>query len=360
MRALLMRLVMLLGAALAPLVLADDVALLDVGIEIFDPGSVDAGAAEGDAVFPAIREAESRYLPVVLKKTIEDSGQWGVVRVLPPGGRLAELLVQGRIVEANGRNLRLRITATDATGRVWLQREYRGQTTEADFPVPAGADPFSALYAELADDLLAFRGSLEEARLREIRRVALLRYAASLSPEAFDGFLAGGEGEPFRLQRLPARGDPMIERVLRIRNQEYLFVDSVDEQYVRLHDEMAPTYMLWLQYDREQFVFTQDYTQRAARREKQGRRGSFVAMQQNYFAYRNYRLQQQGLQELALGFKNETAPTRLETQGRVFRLTGTLDSQYAQWRKILQDIFALETGLPPVKPARNNTAGPQQ
>ena len=30
----------------------------------------------------------------------------------------------------------------------------------------------------------------------------------------------------------------------------------------------------------------------------------------------------------------------------MFRLTGTLDTQYGEWRTILRDIFALETGLP--------------
>ena len=38
--------------------------------------------------------------------------------------------------------------------------------------------------------------------------------------------------------------------------------------------------------------------------------------------------------------------TIVETSGRVFRLTGTLDSQYAEWRQILRQIFAIETGLP--------------
>jgi hypothetical protein len=36
----------------------------------------------------------------------------------------------------------------------------------------------------------------------------------------------------------------------------------------------------------------------------------------------------------------------METSGRVFRLSGTLESQYNEWRGILRDIFALETGTP--------------
>ena len=55
---------------------------------------------------------------------------------------------------------------------------------------------------------------------------------------------------------------------------------------------------------------------------------------------------EQDIRELAKGFDNETAPTVLQTSGRIFRLTGTLDTQYNEWRQILRQIFALETGLP--------------
>jgi hypothetical protein len=36
----------------------------------------------------------------------------------------------------------------------------------------------------------------------------------------------------------------------------------------------------------------------------------------------------------------------LEVSGKGFRLTGTLDAQYRDWRDILRQIFELETGLP--------------
>ena len=145
--------------------------------------------------------------------------------------------------------------------------------------------------------------------------------------------------------RLPADGDTMAARVERIRNQEYLFIDNVDEQYLELHREMGPTYDLWRQYDREQAIYRAEYQERAANRDRHGRRGSYAAMEQAYNAYKLTRIQEQDLEELAQGFDNETAPTIVETSGRVFRLTGTLDSQYQDWRKILREIFALEVGL---------------
>jgi hypothetical protein len=146
--------------------------------------------------------------------------------------------------------------------------------------------------------------------------------------------------------RLPADGDPMIARVERIRDQEHLFVDTVDEQYVDLFNEMVATYSLWREYSREQAMYKEDYQERAQTKERIGRRGTFSAMEQTYNTYKQTKIQEQDLDEMASGFNNEVAPTVMESSGRVFRLSGNLNSQYNEWRGILREIFALETGLP--------------
>jgi hypothetical protein len=321
-------------------------ALLDVGIAIFDDGvPSDVSTHRELGIYPKVREVESRFLPVTLRQTLVASNAWGVVRVLPEASSLSEVWIEVRILESSGLRLRLFVTARDATGRVWLERDYLDESAEADYPIAPGSEPFANLYRSIANDLLATRESLAENQLRDIRRVAFLRYAASLSPEAFAGYLAEEAGQ-YSVQRLPAEGDDMIARVERIRNQEYLFVDNVDEQYISFKGEMAPAYDLWRQYDREQAIYRLEYQQRVANRDKQGRRGSFSAMQQTYNHYKVSKIQQQDIRDLALGFDNETAPTVVETSGKVFRLTGTLDSQYHEWQGILRQIFALETGLP--------------
>jgi len=322
-------------------------AMLDVGVVVFDPGiPEDTASHSAMRVFPRIRQSEARYLPAVLRQVLVDSNAWGVVRVLPEAGALAEVVVEATLLESSGLRLALEVRATDATGRLWLGREYVDEASEKDYPVPMGSDPFIDLYRRIANDLLAYRDGLADQALREIRRVALLRYAAQLSPEAFGEYLGRDEAGRFTVLRLPAEGDAMAARVDRIRNQEYLFIDNVDEQYMDLHREMAPTYDLWRQYDREQALYQKDYQQRALDRDSPGRRGSFSAMQQAYNAYRVLKIQEQDLEELARGFNNELEPTVVETSGRVFRLTGTLESQYREWRDILKNIFALEMGLP--------------
>lgn len=351
-------LLLLLSLSLCSTVFADDARYLDVGVVLFDPGIPEDESTHSDLeIFPRIREAEAQYLPISLRRALVDSGEWGVVRVVPEAGPLSEVTVEARILESNGLRQRLMVSARDATNRRWFQQEYAFEMAQT---ASGRGEPYSALYRKVAGDLQAFRDNLDSRSLREIRGVALMRYAYSLSPEAFADFLSEDENGLYKLRRLPAEGDPMIERIERIRNQEYLFIDNVDEQFSDLHDEMASTYQLWLQYDREQSLFSDDYEQRAASREKQGRRGSFASMQQSYNAYRNFRIQEQDLDELAMGFDNETAPTIVETSGKVFRLTGTLDSQYEEWRNILRQIFALETGLPVDTGPSENFADPAE
>ncbi len=329
-------------------------ARLDLGIIVFDPGiPKDASTHSKLGVFPKIREVEAQYLPVILRDALIASDNWGVVRVVPEDDETLELRVTGKIIHSDGEDLVLHIRAIDAAGGVWLDRSYHDRTNVSDFPAlvngaPAqiSDDPFADLYRQIANDLAQAKAQFTSAQLATIRNVALLRYASSLSPEAFSGFLSKGPEGEYVLQRLPADDDPMMTRVQRIRNQEYLFIDTVDEQYAGLYETMAPTYYLWRQYGRERAVFKAEYEERAANRDSYGRRGSYIAMERTYNTFKNSKIQDQDLQELAGGFNNEVAPTVMEVSGRVFRLNGGLNAQYVEWREILRSIFVLETGLP--------------
>jgi hypothetical protein len=229
---------------------------LDVGLEVFAPGiPIDESSHSKLGIFPEIRKAEAQYIPVLLRQALLASNAWGVVRVLPDEQSSTELLVSGKILQSNGNELAVQVSARDATGRTWLDKVYRDLATERDYPVTEDTDPFADLYRRIANDLLAFRQGLDTRELQTIRQVALIRYAASLSEDAFGDYLQQDAQGVYTLLRLPADGDPMMARVERIRSQEHLFVDTVDEQYVTLYEEMAPTYGLWRQYGREQALY---------------------------------------------------------------------------------------------------------
>jgi hypothetical protein len=91
--------------------------LLDVWIALFDPGELPKDEDDAMGLSLDIREAEARFMPVHLRNTLEKTGYWGAVRVVPRGTAGAEVLVEGTIQASNGETLALEITASDATGR---------------------------------------------------------------------------------------------------------------------------------------------------------------------------------------------------------------------------------------------------
>ncbi len=344
--------VIAIGWCASPLMAADngynEQSLVDVGLVVFDPGiPVDQSTHSKRGIFPDIREAEAKYMPVVLRQVFIESGDWGVVRVLPEVLDSSELLVTGTILQSDGLRLQLRINARDASGVEWLNQMYSGSTKSTDYPVSVPGDPYLELYQQIADDLAAVLRQKSAKQLATIRDIALMRYAVQLAPTVFGPYLTQTPEGEYMLARFPAEDDPMMARVIRIRNQEYLFIDTVDEQYERLSEEMASTYNLWRQYGAEQAIYQSEYEQRVASRGPQGRRGSFAALERSYNTYKWSKIHEQDLVGLALGFNNEVAPTVMDVSGAVFELSGTLDSQYSEWRNILQRIFRLETGLVP-------------
>ena len=314
---------------------------LEVGVVVFDDGLQNPDSRDAR---DKLRSVESRLAAVLLRDTLTNSGLWGPVRVLPSETQFAELTITGEIRHSDGRDLLIHIRAIDATGRSWLDQPFRAVAKSGDYD-DANAAPFRGLFVAIANQLRRSAQQLSGEELNKLKALAGIRYAAELAPELYSTYLQNVDGL-WALQRLPASNDPMLMRIDRIRNQEALFIDTVDEQYVDLWDALGSTYRMWQQSGFEQAQYLDEYTARAAARELEASQGSFAAMQQVYSTYRSVRIQEQDLFELATGFDNETAPTVMSSGDRVIRLSGTLDQQYGEWRQLLGQIFALEYGLP--------------
>ena len=162
--------------------------LLDVGVRMFDPNiPPDPVEQEKRGIYPDVRKAESRYMPVLLRDTLESTGQWGQVRVLPAESSGSDVNIGARIIESDGSVLQLAVTVTDATGRTWLRKDYEGLAdTRAYKDVPVKPrDPFDNVYATIANDLLAARNELTREQRVQVHQVANLRFASELAPYAF-------------------------------------------------------------------------------------------------------------------------------------------------------------------------------
>jgi hypothetical protein len=325
-----------------------DTTRLDIGLAVFESGvPEDPTHLKELGIFPRIREAEARFIPFALRRTLVAMDQWGPVRVLPNPDPGTELLVTGRIIESDGISLKLQLVAVDSRGVEWVNQEYSETSSEGVYlsQQTQKQRPFQKLYDRFAADINAVASQLSSAEIDKISQLSLLRYAGELAPAAFASYYTQTETGEYQLLRLPAEDDPMLARIQRVREKEYVFIDTVDEQYAALFTKMAPTYDLWRQYKREQSLYEDAHEDRLAGRSKKPK-GSYEAMKQTYSAYRWSKIQQQESARLATGFNNEVEPTIMNLQGRVIELEGSLEDQYREWRKILHAIYELETGAP--------------
>lgn len=306
---------------------------LDIAVELFDPGV----PREDSSPMAAVRRLESQLLAGDLRDTLVRSNQWGVIRMVPEVSALVPVSIRTQILYSDGRDLMLHVRAEDALGTLWLDQRFAFRQHSQ------GRDGFAGIFNAVSNQLLAAWSAMNPEAQINLIEAAAVAYAETLAPDAFSGMIERSENG-WQLVRLPASDDPMLARVERIRNQEYLFCDTIDEQYVDLMNRVGPTYALWREATLEQSEWLERYEQRAANREDNEGDGEFSRMQAEYAAYRSFRMQEQSLFELAEAFDGESQPTMMQTQDQVVRLEGTLESQYATWRRLLRDIYLIESG----------------
>lgn len=354
-----------------------EASLLDVGVQVFDTTAITASQAREQNTDPKILEAEARYIPFHLKKTLQETGQWGAVRVVPARAEEVDVSVSGRIIESNGEKLRVEIKVVDATGRKWFQNEYVAQATEQSYEgldKKQAREPFQDLYNQVANDMLAYRQQLTASGVSTIRQVAQLKFARSVAPDAFNGYLVKDPDGIFKVSRLPAANDPMFARANRIRDREFMFVDTVNIYYSDLYDDMRQPYGQWRRSYLQELTKKRELERQVWERRILGAAaifgatvvgrnsnsvgsaaaanilviGGFEMIRSSGQLANDAAVNEAALKELGTSFKGDVAPVLAEVEGRTLKLSGSVDAQYAQWRKTLQELFSAETGLPPV------------
>lgn len=347
-----------------------DAKLLNVDIAVFDSGiPADPQARKEANIFPQVRRAEARYLPVNLRRTLQDTGHWGAVRVVPAPIDASELMVTGRIIYSDGSLIELAVKARDASGRVWLDKVYDSQTAEYSYGAEQG-DPFQGLYNRIANDLLAARRELPSAELRDLVRLSKLRFAADLVPDSFDRYLAK-DGGRYRLVGLPAVGDPMTARIERIRQRDYALIDALDQHYRVFHERMSPAYDSWRatsyreaenlrELRRESlthkllgaaavvggvFGLVEADTGAGAAAANAGIIGGAFLFKSGLDKAKESEIHAQALEELGQSLESDVKPRVVELEGETVTLSGSAEAQYEEWRRLLKDVYAAETGF---------------
>ena len=344
--------------------------LLDVGVGIFNPG-IDALSVEEEGVYPKIREAEARFIPFKLMETLQHTGNWGVVRVVPDRISEMDIWVDGEILKSDGENLWLQVSVEDASGKRWFSKKYTDIAGKYSYDGTTAnrSEPFQKIYNRIANDMLAYRNQYDAGEIRKIRTLAELKFARDFSPEVFHDYLELDEKGRYSITRLPAEGDPSLQQIRQIRERDNIFVDTLQQYYASFVNQMEEPYREW----REAY-FLESQALKEVKSESNARLiggalavlagilaqgvdsrtantagwvgigAGAAAIQSGLQKREEAKIHVEALEEVSASLDSEIEPHSIDLEDRTVTLTGTVREQYGQWRRILKEIHATETG----------------
>ena len=348
--------------------------LMDVGIQTFESDELSQKDAQEEGTSNEIRKAEGHFIPYHLKNTLQQTGHWGAVRVIPTETDSIDLFVKGKIEESNGEHLTLDIEVVDAAGRSWFTKKYKKEASQFSYAGnrPGIKDAYQDLYNAIANDMAEFKKKLTADDIKKIRTTAKLKYAKAFAPDAFDGYLVKSKKGATEIKRLPADDDPMMTRLLKIREREYMFIDTLNEQYDAYYNQMWPSYGNWRQLNMTENKARREIKRKAIKQQLIGAlliagaiaagsssSGSMAAVQTSmiilgsqvlingFNVSKEAEIHEAAIQELSESFSSEMQPVVMEFEGRQYELTGSAEEQFNQWRALLRTIYFTETGFKP-------------
>jgi hypothetical protein len=356
----------------------DEALLLDVGIVEFDPGIPEDNDVGKTGIYGDIRRAEAKYLPYHLKTTLQGTGNWGAVRVIPSAKAFTDIIVHGAIEKSDGEYIELAVVVSDAAGRHWFTRSYETQTGLSSYSKrrDRSRDPYQKVFNDLANDIYAYATAMESQQLKQIRQVSELQFFQDLAPTVYNGYLSSDKDGIATVIRLPAENDPSVARMRQIRERDRLVVDTLNEHYANFYYGIAIPYSSWRKTSRAETVKYRQEKRSAALQAvvgvvvlagstqidtsgsssnntnninralqyqgiTRGLNTVFAALQRN----REAGLHLDAIAELSESFGNEAAPMVVNIEGQERRLTGTAEAQYESWRQLLRELHEAETGF---------------
>ena len=349
-------------------------ALMDVGIEVFQSAPLSEEDAKEEGTTPEIRKAEGHFIPYHLKNTLQRSSHWGAVRVLPADAKGADVIVRGQIIESNGEHLVLRVEAVDATGAIWLNKTYIQEADQQSYTgnIPGEKDAFQDLYNAVANDLAAYKRGKTLPELYTIRRTSRLQFASDFAPQIFGGYLRIDKNGRVTINRLPSDADPMMARLLQIRERDNMYVDTLNQYYDGFYNEMWPAYEEWRKANQAEQAGLRKIRADATKKMLVGALlmaagialgasdmqntgalsgmmmvGGGAVMVNGINISKEAEIHRMAIQELSESFGNEMKPLVMEFQGKKYELTGSAEEQYRRWRELLRKIYFAETGFEP-------------
>ncbi len=341
--------------------------LLDVGIMIFDPNVPEK---ENPMIFPEIRKAEARYMPYHLKKTLENTGHWGGVWVLPERSKAIDLIIVGRIEKSDGLDVELKIGVWDVVGSQWINKTYESNIAKSSYSKRRDLtqDPYQNIFNKIANDLLQIKQSKDREALIRLSQTGEIRFASELIP-VYDDYISKNKKNIYSLERLPSEDDEIMQRILEVQEREFLLLDTLNEYYGQLYENLSQPYEDWRKLSREDMI-TYEELQRSARTRKilgavalagalatdgdsrasstmrqMAVYGGIEAMRSGFATASEAKIYQESLKESGADFDSQAQPLVIELEGQTIRLTGSAEEKFQEWRRLLKEIYIDETGF---------------
>ncbi len=345
-------------------------ALLDVGIPVLNDGLYLTD--DEDTVFPEVRFAEAIYFSNQLAKVLEKSGAWGAIRVTPSDEVIMDLYITGTILQSDGETLDLQIEVKDSSGKQWLSKDYKQTVGKYayDRRLKSLGDPFQNLFIRIANDLLSYREKLSNQRAIELRTMSELRFAKTFSAQAFDSYISEKRNGTLVIDKLPADNDSILVRVRKIRERDYLYIDTMQDYYDGFTQQMHLAYQDFRRASYDSVVKARQLNRQGNQRIVAGigailagiygrseadtriarDAGTATAAVGGYALKSGLDKKQQAsaynesVAEMGSSLEAEIAPQVIELEDRTVTLTGTVQAQYQQWQELLQKIYQQERG----------------
>jgi hypothetical protein len=345
--------------------------LLDVGIPTLNDGLYLTD--ENDTVFPEVRFAEAIYFANQLAKVMEKSGAWGAIRVTPNDQVITDVYITGTILHSDGETLELSVVVKDSKGREWFAKTYKKVAGKLAYDRKSRnnlGDPFQNLFISIANDLLIYREKLKSETVIDLRNISELRFAKQFSPEAFSEYISKNKKGILTLERLPAEDDELLTRIKKIRQRDYLYIDTMQDYYDGFSQQMHFAYQEFRQSSYDSVVKARQLNRQGNQRIIAGI-GSILAgiygrtqadsrlasdastataavggfiLKSGLEKKQQSSEYDESVAEMGSSLEAEIAPQVIALEDRTVTLTGTVQAQYTQWQALMAKIYQQERG----------------
>jgi len=348
---------------------------LDVIIPVFDPGlSENAENYEEEGIWPELRRAEANRFAYKLKQALDNSNEFGAVRVTPDETASGDLYVLGKIEESDGEDIKFGLTVIDISGKEWLDKTFKHEVEESFYSNNrnSGKDPYDPVFKEAADKIIDALKKHSPSELDDLKYIADLRFGASFNDVAFMEHM-NTKGKHIKLVSKPSDNDPLFQRVKAIRVREQLFADNLQQNYASFSQNMEVSYLAW-----QEASFNEKQLRFEAKKESiyktvggvllialaiaagasgdsndsnialdtaaiMGTVGGALLIADGYKSRKEAKLHQDAINELGESINLELEPQVITYEDETVELTGNIQQQFVQWREFLKRIYEQES-----------------